>query len=241
VRDGHLSRAARALGQTGFLDSSDPVIKKKLELLHPPFKGEIPECPDSASETAITANRKFKNYVRRRIAKGQAPGPAGWTGEMLIPLLGHQDVVDDLCIFLSDFKNGRLPRELKPFLLPATCLSLEKEDGEPRPVALGEVFYRLVTSWSIDSLGDPIAEILYPIQMGLGITGGVETVSLLMQAILTDEGLKKAAVATDLKNAYNVRDRDVLLKSLFFTPFIKVDLEVSPLVLFFTNAALDSG
>ena len=58
--------------------------------------------------------------------------------------------MDCFSIFISDFKNGKLPPILKLYLLPANLLALEKEGSpNPRPVAVGEMFYRLTTSLSL--------------------------------------------------------------------------------------------
>ena len=46
---------------------------------------------------------------------------------MLLPLLEDPDVMDLLAYFLNDFKNGLLPDELKPYLLPASLLALKKK------------------------------------------------------------------------------------------------------------------
>ena len=123
--------------------------------------------------------------------------------------------MDDLCFFLSDLKAGRLPTALKPFLLHVSLLALLKKNGEPRPVAVGELFYRLVTSWAMKNARDPVSQILAPIQMGLGVPGGVETVHLFLQALLGDERLGFVAIATDFTNAFNSRGRDKLLSAIF--------------------------
>ena len=58
--------------------------------------------------------------------------------------------MDALTFFLSDLRNGRLPRELKFYFLSANLLALAKDDTpKPRPIAVGEIFYRLVTSYAI--------------------------------------------------------------------------------------------
>ena len=64
---------------------------------------------------------------------------------------------------------------------------------------MGELFYRIVTSWSVDTLSKTAADILAPIQLGLGVPGGVETALLFIQTLLTEINLGFACIATDLR------------------------------------------
>ena len=133
-----------------------------------------------------------------------------------MPLLDDSEVMEYFAFFLNDFTNGRLPDVLKNYLLPARLLALKKENSnKPRPVAVGELFYRIVTSWSVESLGETARDILAPIQLGIGERGGVEKASIFIQALLTDDNLKYPGVATDISNAYNNRERKTMLDALY--------------------------
>ena len=52
VREGYISRAARALAQVGFLDPTDPGVLEQLKQMHPAKREEVPPCPKDASFTA---------------------------------------------------------------------------------------------------------------------------------------------------------------------------------------------
>ena len=147
VREGYISRAARAMAQVGFLDPTEPEVLQQLREMHPGQREDLPSLPACASYTALTSNQKFVKFLKTKICKGQAPGPSGWTAEMILPPIEDPDVMELLAYFLNDFKNGLLPKELKPYLLPANLLALKKKNAtKPRPVAVGELFYRIVTS-----------------------------------------------------------------------------------------------
>ena len=146
--------------------------------------------------------------------QGQAPGPLGWMGEMLLPLLESPIAMKYFTLFLSDLRNGSLPTVMKPYIPPASLLALEKPGSEkPRPVAVGELFYRIATSWSVQS-SKVLENILFPVKLGIWVPGGVETACLLVQALLTDKHLGISGVATDISNAYNNRERKTMLKEL---------------------------
>ena len=210
------------MAQVGFLDPTEPEVLQQLREMHPGQREDLPSLPACASYTALTSNQKFVKFLKTKICKGQAPGPSGWTGEMILPLIEDPDVMELLAYFLNDFKNGLLPKELKPYLLPANLLALKKKNStKPRPVAVGELFYRIVTSWSVDSQSKTAADILAPINLGLGFPGGVETVVHFIHTLLTERNFGFAGIATDLSNAYNNRERKVMLETLYSFPELK--------------------
>ena len=94
-------------------------------------------------------------------------------------------------------------------------MALKKKDStKPRPVAVGELFYRIVMSWSVDSLSKTVTDILALINLVLGVPGGVETVVHFIQTLLTERNLGFAGVATDLSNGYNNREKKIMLEIL---------------------------
>ena len=220
ANEGHLGRAARALGMKNLLDPSDPLVLTALEEMHPASSGPGPQLPESAPFPIVLNDRSFKKFLKKKMANGQAPGPSGWTGEMLLPLSSDPESMRLLAFFLGDFVSGRLPVALKPYFLPATLLALEKEGStpqapKPRPIALGELFYRLATGLAIAPLTSRIADILGPVQLGVGQRGGVETAGHFINAMLTDPELGFAGASADIQNAFNGRDRKDILSALY--------------------------
>ena len=88
---------------------------------------------------------------------------------------------------------------LKPYFLSADLLALDKDGSfKPRPIAVGEMFYILVTSYTTDTLRKSVSEVLFPIQL-VGVEGGVETASHFGNAALTDETLNYVGFSADQK------------------------------------------
>ena len=81
VREGYISRAARALAQVGFLDPTEPEVLQQLREMHPGQREDIPSLPACASYTALTSKQKFVKFLKTKICKGQAPGSSGWRGK----------------------------------------------------------------------------------------------------------------------------------------------------------------
>jgi hypothetical protein len=87
-----------------------------------------------------------------------------------------------------------------------------------RPIAIGETFYKLAALHAITSVSSILADILQPIQFGVGIPGGTEIAASLLQSLLTDTGAHSAGLACDFRNAFNEVDRAHILKSLSGAP-----------------------
>ena len=114
--------------------------------------------------------------------------------------------MDVLDFFLSDLRNGRLPESLKSYILPAELLAFSKDGTKkPRPIAVGEIFYRLITTYAVRSMGKNVTETILPIQLGAGVEGGVETAHHFMNTSLTDSSLGYCAISADGTNAFNSR------------------------------------
>ena len=58
-----MAQAARALLQTDFLDTVEPSIRKKLQLLHPSFDGVTPSCPDNLEGEEISPSRTSSAFL----------------------------------------------------------------------------------------------------------------------------------------------------------------------------------
>ena len=76
-------------------------------------KGDVPQRPEGAPHVAIENNARFRKFLTKEFIKGKGSGPSSWTAEYLLPLIKDKYTMDALTFFLSDLRNGRLPRDLK--------------------------------------------------------------------------------------------------------------------------------
>lgn len=82
------------------------------------------------------------------------------------------EIMNNLTSFLTVFRNGRPPDELKTYFLSADLFALDMDGTyKPRPIAVGEMFYRLATSYTAHTLREPVSKVLFPIQL-VGAEGG---------------------------------------------------------------------
>ena len=74
------------MAQSKFLDPTRKDVLDKLIALHPEAGSCPPPLPQDAPFHSVTNDVKFRKFVKYKMCRGQAPGPSGWTGEMLLPL-----------------------------------------------------------------------------------------------------------------------------------------------------------
>ncbi|TIA94353.1 hypothetical protein E3P96_04148, partial [Wallemia ichthyophaga] len=99
-------------------------------------------------------------------------------------------------------------------LCASRLIPLAKSDGGVRPIAVGEIFYRLVMKVVMRTYFKPSC--LHPYQLGVGTSGGVEPIVLASQLqVDKDEGQYKYMISLDFRNAFNTIDRKVLASTTF--------------------------
>jgi hypothetical protein len=103
-------------------------------------------------------------------------------------------------------------------------VAITKPDSDGlRPIAVGELFYRLAAVIAVSRTRTAAARLLAPHQFGVGMPSGAERIVHSMQYSLTDRTVKRAALKVDTSNAFNSCDRALVLRKLYATP------ELSPL------------
>jgi hypothetical protein len=56
----------------------------------------------------------------RKVANGSAPGPSGWTGELIKALVGDADCLAGLVALVEDIINGDLDDSARKYLLSSS-------------------------------------------------------------------------------------------------------------------------
>ena len=91
TREGHIRRAVRALNSTPLIDSSDPSKLAMLRNLHPVADdSSLPSLPPGTPATFVHADGELVKVISK-LANGSAPGPSGWTAEMVQVLCKDQE------------------------------------------------------------------------------------------------------------------------------------------------------
>ena len=156
----------------------------------------------------------------RRCNNGKAGGPSGWNGAMLCVLADSPTCMEGIRFLLQDITTGRIPPAVRPHITATRLIALAKPNGAPRPIAMGELFYRVAAVYAVRSVSDVARQLLAPHQYGVGVPGGCEHIVHCMQHSLSDsaDNGPLAAVKVDISNAFNTCSRSRLLHLLFATP-----------------------
>ena len=134
-------------------------------------------------------------------------------------------VQSDICragviALLRDIINGNLPDRARQLLLSSRLVALTKHNGGQgyRPIAIGELFYRLAGVIVARRVTQHAADILGPHQYGVGVASGAESIVHSLQHSLTDRHTRHALLQVDLSNAFNSCDRARVLRELYQHP-----------------------
>ena len=220
VTEKQIRRAAQRLHNTTTMaDLTDPLVREKLVQLHPPLPGGavIPARPVDSLPILLEDDEHMRRLIRDS-NNGAAGGPSGWAGNMLSSLVDSALCRAGIIALLSDILNGKLPEQARQYLLSSRVVGLTKPDNGVRPIAIGEMFYRLAAVLAVRRVTAAAATLLSPHQYGVGVPGGGERILHSMQHTLTDKQARLAAAKIDISNAFNCCDRARLLDRLYHTP-----------------------
>ena len=120
---------------------------------------------------------------------------------------------------LRDIINGELPDDARQLLLASRLVALTKPNSDGyRPIAVGELFYKLAAVVAVRRVSAEAAQLLAPQQYGIGMAAGAEKIIHSLQHELTDTDKRLALLQLDIANAFNSCDRARLLHELYALP-----------------------
>jgi hypothetical protein len=142
---------------------------------------------------------------------GLAPGPSGWSGDLL-SVLGHDEsCTQALAILIQDIMNGLVPSFVRTHLLCCKLIGIPKDDGGIRPIAMAEAIVKHALHYASSRTNDAIVDVLGHMQVGVGVPGGSERALHRVQCLLEAGSPNTVAVLVDFENAFNNTFRDVAL------------------------------
>jgi hypothetical protein len=110
--------------------------------------------------------------------------------------------------------NGSLPRSLGPLLASARLLPFQKKTGGIRPVAVGDVFRRLIGKAILKiHQAEIVDQSLYPVQLGVGVRGATELIAHGVNYFLHESrNPSLVLLQLDFKNAFNACNRSLIIE-----------------------------
>ena len=220
VTEKQIRRAAQRLhSTTGMADLTSAAVREQLVRLHPPLPdgAVIPARPANSPPIILEDDDDMRRLLRNS-NNGSAGGPSGWAGNMLSSLAESALCRAGILTLLSDIMNNNLPEQARQYLLSSRVVGLSKPNHGLRPIAIGEMFYRLAAVLAVRRVTAAASALLAPHQYGIGVASGAERIVHSMQHTLTDKHRRLAALSCDMENAFNSCNRALLLERLYQTP-----------------------
>ena len=112
---------------------------------------------------------------------------------------------------------GRAPPTILPFLCGASLLACNKKNGGLRPIAVGEVLRRVTSKCVSRAVQDDAIEILSPLQLGVGISVGCESIVHSVASLQEDTSVPPdswCALLVDFSNAFNSVARECIFQEV---------------------------
>jgi hypothetical protein len=200
-----LSDACTVLGSSGVLDFTPEVIEA-LERLHPPARPSENLYLLFTMGDPLTAT---PDLVRKQIStfrKGTADGlRAQHLTDALSVSTQDETLIEAITALVNLNLSGKVQAFLAPFIASAPLTALRKNNGGVRPIAIGEVWRRLVSKCANSLVSSTAASLMSPLQVGVSVQNGAEAivhrVNHLVKTFGTDD--TKAMVKIDFRNAFN--------------------------------------
>jgi hypothetical protein len=207
LRAGCVGKAARCLFKpTQVCEGADVLVR--LRELHP----SEPPLPWSTTPAAVKVfdRDSVTRLLRRRLRRRTAPGPSGWTTEMVLPLLADATAAQGFADMLAFLLSPELDRDTRDELALGTLIALDKNPGV-RPIAMGEVFVKCVAHLVLGECVSEVEGVLSQGQYGVGQPGGAERV---VHAVREEWSRGSVVVAVDTRNAYNTVLRSAMMQTV---------------------------
>ena len=174
----------------------------------------------NSTEEPLTATKEEIVRAITTMPAGGAPGIDGLRPSHLKQLVGPSagDARDRASGALEDFVavclSGDIPPNIRPYFFGAALCALRKKDGGLRPIAIGLVLRRLVSRICCITIRERAVQLLSPIQLGIGVSGGAEAAVHATRRYLYSCQESSGIVKLDFVNAFNCVNRHHILSTV---------------------------
>jgi hypothetical protein len=243
---GHAVRALRCLTSTRGKANLDLAAERSaLQALHPPCPHMIPTCPADAPQAVVDLG--WMAVEMSYSDTGAVPGPSGFGSNFLEVLASDPACVTAMAFLIQQIVNDNLPATVRTLLTTCILVSLEKDTGGRRPVAIGDMFYRMAARFALTLVLKPAQKAMEPYQFGVGERDGCTQIVQSLQYLLTQPPVPAelpprarhqfafslprapveppdptprplACLSIDIANAFNSIDRSALLAAVYTNP-----------------------
>ena len=227
---GYIGKAACAVERVVLPQAPREKMVKKMEELHPAWRAATADTPgtdphhpptadthDALGRSPAASIQIKADELQKAISnacKAAAPGPTGWTEELMLPLFVNPTIARALALMANDVANYDVTECVRDRLTSCRLIAVPKPCGGTRPIAVSDILLKAVASVLIGRLGQTVADHFDGLQYGIMYKGGADTVAhKLRQLIQSDPGMQ--LVALDATNAFNTPSRASIANALY--------------------------
>ena len=149
-------------------------------------------------------------------SKSSAPGPSGLRAQHLLDAVCGAEqgaALHALESVVNILASGKGPRSLLTHLAGASLVALAKENGDVRPIAVGEVLRRLTSKCLCSAVRSDAQRFFGSLQVGVAcplvLEAAIHTISQYCER--NAASTSKIVMTIDFHNAFNSLDRNALL------------------------------
>ena len=208
------------------VDASGKILKDiqdKFDKLHPLG---IDLKDSNFSSNGLVISKEVLREVIDHLPLKSANGLSSWTNDLLkfvtrpdhdldgevLPVDLSEDIIDNLLSVINMITKGSggSPKAW----INSFFFFIGKGGGDVRPIAVDDIFIRVIGKCIARMRGNDIGEMLSSVQFGVGFKGGCEfivhSVSNWVSEILASGSSSKVIIKIDLANAFNTISREAI-------------------------------
>ena len=205
TEDFQLGKAIESLFSHG-VASPSAELTEKLRAKHPTAAVPITGTWSTDMPAFIVTQENLTQQLRS-FPKGTSCGRSGLRVSHLMSFVTANiyQLTENLVGLLNIIASGLAPSSFAPFLLSAPLVPINKKDGGIRPIAVGEVFRRVVSKIAMASVKRVAEAFLAPLQVGVGTSNAAETILHVFNRVVSSEELDENVtfLQLDIDNAFN--------------------------------------
>ena len=153
----------------------------------------------------------------RRARKGAAPGPSGYTSEVLRLVLDDEGATSQFVAVATRIANAELPPQITQALGLGRIVALQKPNGRVRGIVVGDLFRRLVARCLAQTYAPQIHTACKPHQFALSTRAGTEAIVHALTAA-TESNPTHTILSVDGIGAYDTISRASMLQGFLTVP-----------------------
>ena len=153
----------------------------------------------------------------RRARKGAAPGPSGYTSEVLRLVLDDEGATSQFVAVATRIANAELPAQITEALGLGRLVALQKPNGRVRGIVVGDLLRRLVARCLAQTYAPQIHTACKPHQFALSTRAGTEAIVHALTAA-AESNPTHTILSVDGIGAYDTISRASMLQGLLTVP-----------------------